>query len=134
MRKNVPRDPRSPQGSTPEVEYLFWRDEILQVMYWMLGEGLGSEVGPAQIKLFLGGDEPQLGTIMDRIAGEGFLTPIDGGRYALTPLGKDAGKRAFALEFEGLTGQAHGECDDDCWCHTSAARAAECAAERAAAR
>jgi hypothetical protein len=129
----MPPHPPSPERSTPELEYLFWRDEILQVMYWMLGEGFGTEVGPNQIKVFLGGDEPQLQAIMDRVAREGFLSAVDGGLYALTPLGKDAGKRAFAMEFEGLTGQAHGECDDDCWCHTSAARAAECAAERAAA-
>ena len=124
--------PPTDEPRTPELEFLFWRDEILQVMYWMLGEGFGAEVGPAQVRVFLGGDEPHLLAIMDRVTEEGFLRAMDGGRYCLTELGKDAGKRAFAMEFEGLTGQAHGECDDDCWCHTSAARAAECAAARAA--
>jgi hypothetical protein len=117
---------------TPAEDYLFWRDEILQVMYWMLGEGLGGEVGPAQIKVFLGGDEPELEQVMQQVVADGFLERRGPARFALTELGKDAGKRSFALEFEGLLGQAHGECGPDCWCHKSAARAAECATERLA--
>ncbi len=117
---------------SPAEEYLFWRDEILQVMFWMLGEGLANEAGPAQVRVLLGGDEQHLEQIMDQVASEGFLERRAGGRYALSELGKDAGKRSFALEFEGLLGQAHGECGPDCWCHKSAARAAQCATERLA--
>lgn len=117
---------------TPAMEYLYWRDEILQVMYWMLGEGLGTEVGPAQIKPFLGGDEPFLELVMRQMASEGFVEAAGGTLYRLSELGKDAGKRSFAMEFEGLLGQAHGECGPDCWCHQSAARAAQCATERLA--
>lgn len=113
-------------------EYLYWRDEILQVMYWLAGEGLGAEVGPATLKTFLGGDEPELVMLLDQMAREGFLEVAGVLLYSLTPLGTDAGKRSFALEFEGLLGQAHGECGPDCWCHKSAARAAQCASERLA--
>ena len=49
-----------PEHLTTSEAYLFWRDEILQVMYWMLGEGLGQEVGPSSLKTFLGSDEQQL--------------------------------------------------------------------------
>ena len=117
---------------TPALEYLFWRDEILQVMYWMLGEGLADSAGPAELRVFLGGDEPHLAEVMAQVAAEGFLEPMPNCLYALTEIGKDAGKRSFALEFDGLTGQAHGECGPDCWCHQSAARAAQCATERLA--
>lgn len=113
-------------------EYLYWRDEILQVMYWLAGEGLGSEVGPATLKTFLGGDEPELVMLLDQMVREGFIERAGVQLYGLTPLGTDAGKRSFALEFEGLLGQAHGECGPDCWCHKSAARAAQCASERLA--
>lgn len=113
-------------------EYLFWRDEILQVMYWLAGEGLGDEVGPPILKTFLGGDEVALVVVLGQMVNEGFLESAGADRYRLTPLGTDAGKRSFALEFEGLLGQAHGECGPDCWCHTSAARAAQCATERLA--
>ena len=117
---------------TPAEDYLFWRDEILQVMYWMAGEGLGDAVAPQHLRTFLGGDEPHLEVIMAQLVDEHFLDTRPEGRYALSELGKDAGKRSFALEFEGLTGQAHGECGPDCWCHQSAARAAQCATERLA--
>lgn len=117
--------------SLPE-EYLFWRDEILQVMYWLAGEGLGENVGPATLKTFLGGDEPDLVVLMDQMVREGFLDRSAGALFRLTPLGTDAGKRSFAIEFDGLLGQAHGECGPDCWCHKSAARAAQCASERLA--
>ena len=113
-------------------EYLYWRDEILQVMYWLAGEGLGAEVGPATLKTFLGGDEPELVMLLDQMTREGFVEGAGVLLYSLTPLGTDAGKRSFALEFEGLLGQAHGECGPDCWCHKSAARAAQCASERLA--
>lgn len=119
-------------GRSLSEEYLFWRDEILQVMYWLAGEGLGSEVGPPTLKTFLGGDEPELVMLLDQMVREGFLEAAGHQRYRLTPLGSDAGKRSFALEFEGLLGQAHGECGPDCWCHKSAARAAQCASERLA--
>lgn len=113
-------------------EYLYWRDEILQVMYWLAGEGLGAEVGPTTLKTFLGGDEPELVMLLDQMEREGFIEGAGARSYSLTPLGTDAGKRSFALEFEGLLGQAHGECGPDCWCHKSAARAAQCASERLA--
>ena len=117
--------------SLPE-EYLFWRDEILQVMYWLAGEGLGENVGPAPLRTFLGGDEPDLVVLMDQMVREGFLERSSNALFRLTPLGTDAGKRSFAIEFDGLLGQAHGECGPDCWCHKSAARAAQCASERLA--
>src|SRR5919206_580764 len=41
-----------------------------------------------------------------------------------------AGVVPFAEEFAGLTGQGHGECDDDCWCHESPEEAARCLEER----
>ncbi len=121
-----------PDERSPAEEYLFWRDEILQVMYWMLGEGLASAVEPKQLVTFLGGGEAQLAVVMNQVADEGFLLDNGQNHYVLTELGKDAGKRSFALEFEGLLGQAHGECGPDCWCHKSAARAAQCATERLA--
>ncbi|MHB8718285.1 MAG: hypothetical protein ACYDAC_05240 [Candidatus Dormibacteria bacterium] len=115
---------------TPAEEYLFWRDEILQVMYWMAGEGLADAVRPSDIVTFVGGDSAEISVIMRRVCEEAFLETTRDGSYRLTELGRDAGKRSFALEFEGLTAQGHGECGPDCWCHQSAARAAQCATER----
>ena len=35
---------------------LYWRSEILQVMYWLRGEGFGDLVDPPSIERFLGVD------------------------------------------------------------------------------
>ena len=117
----------------PAEDYLFWRDEVLQVMYWMSGEGLGDVVTPRDLVSFLRSGEDVIATVMERCAVERFLEETGrDGAYRLTELGMDAGKRSFALEFEGMTNQGHGDCDPDCWCHKSAARAAQCTTERLA--
>ena len=123
---------RTGTESFPAEDYLFWRDEILQVMYWMAGEGLGESVTPDDLVSFLRADSDLIAAVMARVAQERFLELAPSGTYKLTELGMDAGKRGFALEFEGMMAQGHGDCDPDCWCHKSAARAAQCTTERLA--
>lgn len=123
---------RTGTESYPAEDYLFWRDEILQVMYWMAGEGLGESVTPDDLVSFLRADSDLIAGVMARVAQERFLELAPSGMYKLTELGMDAGKRGFALEFEGMMAQGHGDCDPDCWCHKSAARAAQCTTERLA--
>lgn len=119
-------------GSHLTEDYLFWRDEVLQVMYWMSGEGLGDVVAPGDLVSFLRAPARLISAVMERVTEERFLEPAGPGAYRLTELGKDAGKRSFALEFDGMLSQGHGDCDPDCWCHKSAARAAQCTTERLA--
>lgn len=119
-------------GSHVAEDYLFWRDEVLQVMYWMMGEGLGDVVAPDDLVSFLRAPARLISAVMERVAEERFLETARPGAYRLTELGKDAGKRSFALEFDGMLSQGHGDCDPDCWCHKSAARAAQCTTERLA--
>lgn len=119
-------------GSHLTEDYIFWRDEVLQVMYWMSGEGLGDTVAPDDLVSFLRAPARLISEVMTRVADERFLEPAGSGAYRLTELGKDAGKRSFALEFDGMLSQGHGDCDPDCWCHKSAARAAQCTTERLA--
>ena len=123
---------RTETQSYPAEDYLYWRDEILQVMYWMAGEGLGDAVTPEDLVSFLRADGELISGVMNRVAQERFLEETASGEYRLTELGMDAGKRGFALEFEGWAAQGHGDCDPDCWCHKSAARAAQCTTERLA--
>src|SRR5215471_14329026 len=98
-------------------DYLHWRDEILQVMYWMSGEGLAESVAPADLVSFLATDEETISRVMARAAQERFLEPSVPPAYRLTELGNDAGKRSFNLEFDKMTAQGHGECSADCWCN-----------------
>ena len=108
---------------------LYWRSEILQVMYWLRGEGLGEVVDATQLERFLG-VEARLGVgYLDQMVFDGYLEGARGG-YVLSEIGLAEGKTEFALSFSDLTRPAHGECSADCWCHNSVEEALACAAER----
>lgn len=109
---------------------LYWRSEILQVMYWLRGEGLGDVVDAPLLERFLG-VEADLGVgYLDQLVLDGYLE-VSGDGYVLSDVGLAEGKTEFALSFADLTRPAHGECSADCWCHNSVEEAIACAAERA---
>lgn len=108
---------------------LYWRDEILQVMFWLRGEGLAEEVTPELLERFLGVSASVSVGYLDRLVGEGYLVR-DREKFALSGRGLEEGSRIFADEFADLTRPAHGECGPDCWCHTSVEEAEACLAER----
>lgn len=119
---------------TPKSEalkQLYWRSEILQVMYWLRGEGLGEVVDAALMERFLGVDAAVGVTYLDRLADEGYLERREDG-YSLSERGLAEGAEEFAAAFSELTNPAHGECSADCWCHVSVDEAEACAAERTA--
>jgi len=109
---------------------LYWRDEILQVMYWLSGEGLAENVSAEQLANFLGENAAMLQVQLERLAIGGHVTLVSTGHYRLSESGAEHGQRTFADEFAGMTGQAHGECGPSCWCHTSREEAAACLQER----
>jgi hypothetical protein len=100
----------------------YWRDEILQVMYWMRGEGLSDAPSAAELAPFLATEAPLLETYLQQMLVDGFITQANGAgvpRYALTERGRQDGGRLFEEEFAGLTNQGHGECNDpNCECKT----------------
>lgn len=143
MGDNGPGDPPEPvhreadgtmdQLHAPKSEALramYWRSEILQVMYWLRGEGLGDIVDPTLVERFLGVDAAIGVTYLDRLVEEGYLERR-GECYTLSPLGLQEGAAEFAASFSELTKPAHGECSPDCWCHASVEEAEACAHERA---
>ena len=111
------------------LQALYWRSEILQVMYWLRGEGLGEVVDALLIERFLGVDAAIGVTYLDRLVEEGYLDTATMG-YTLSPRGLEEGAIEFAASFSDLTKPAHGECSADCWCHASIEEAEACAAER----
>ncbi len=112
-----------------ELEALRVRDEVLQAMYWMRAEGLDDAPTPQVLARFLAVPAETLAPYMERFAHDGYLERAGGG-YRLTGSGTETGKRTFADEFADLTRPAHGECDEDCWCHDSPEEAARCLEER----
>jgi hypothetical protein len=102
---------------------IYWRDEILQLMFWLLGEGHFEAVVPDDLRPFL---ETDLGRLEERLAPlvpEGYLDPgaADGKRYRLNALGIEEGRRRFGEEFTPFLGrESHVECGDSaCECHAS---------------
>ena len=127
------------QMNPPKSEALqavFWRSEILQVMYWLRGEELGlgegcDEADATLLERFLGVDASIGVKYLDRLAEEGYLKPVHDRRFVLSETGAREGALEFASSFEELTRPTHGECSADCWCHNSPDEAAACQAERA---
>jgi hypothetical protein len=113
-----------------ELEALRIRDEVLQAMYWMRSEGLAERPAASELAGFLSVPAQTLGPFLVRFAEDGFLER-KGERFSLTEKGVEMGKRSFADEFADLTRPTHGECDEDCWCHSSPEEAARCLAESA---
>ncbi len=96
---------------------IYWRDEILQVMYWMTGEGLGREFAVADLQKFLQAEESALLENLALMA-DGGLLESSGEKYALTALRQKEGGLRFADEFEEMLKPGHFECDEpDCDCH-----------------
>ena len=98
---------------------LFWKDEILQILYWMNGEGLGSNVPVSQILSLLNTNEANLLYHISKLVKEGILiassSEISKGTniQLASEMKKEAGRR-FADAFQGYQKAGHGECGPDC--------------------
>ncbi len=119
----------TPAPKSDALAALYWRSEILQVMYWLRGEGFGDVVDAGLIERFLGVDAAVGVTYLDRLVEEGYVVR-DGEWFALSEYGLERGALEFADAFSDLTKPTHGECSDDCWCHTSPDEAEACLAQR----
>lgn len=100
---------------TPEQLHL--RDEILQVLYWLKGEGLVAECSSKQFALWTGADEASLHPVLAFTTMDGWLEPgTTPDTYRFTPLGEEEGKRRFADAFadHGLGWGGPGGCGPDC--------------------
>jgi hydrogenase maturation protease len=117
-------------GAAPDpLAALARRDEVLQVMFWLQGEGLGPDVAAEDIVRFVD-DEPAVAAALDWLVDAGHAERV-GERagagapvYRLTARGEAEGRRTFLDEFEPyLARGTHGECGTaDCACH----RGGEC--------
>ena len=95
-------------------------DDVLQMMYWLRGEGLADVADIATLQRVSALErarlEPALQTLRQRGLVEGAV--VDGHEgYRLTKEGAQEGRRRFSDEFEDLIKPGHGQCaDPDCEC------------------
>jgi len=105
------------------------RDEMLQLLYWLEGEGFAGSANRVAIARFLNWPEPETDAVLSKLVERGDLRlREDGsGEFELTAPGRREAARRFAEEFTPLLAQGHGECSDpDCDCRTSPGGPAEC--------
>lgn len=101
------------------TEVLRARDEVLQVMYWMLGERIAHEVDAPYLARSLALPEHEIGAALAALARQRLiLRGGSPGAYRLSEHGIQEGGRRFHDEFRDITKQAHWECAPGCACHT----------------
>lgn len=109
------------------------RDEMLQLLYWLEGEGFAGSATLLGIARFLTWPEHEADFVLSRLVERGDVRRCDNGRddFELTEPGRQEAARRFAEEFTPLLAQGHGECSDPhCDCRTSPGGPAECRSRR----
>ena len=116
----MPDEPRGPERDVAR------RDELLELLYWLEGEGFREHATVSGMRQFVGWPEDDVRDTLARLVERGDVM-ADGPSFRLTESGRREAARRFADDFAELLKQGHGECDDpDCDCHTNPAGAAEC--------
>ena len=108
---------------------LYWRSEILRLMYWLRGEGYGDLVDTPMVNRFLGVHARIGRAHLDQLVDDGLLVR-DGTWYALSEQGLAEGEEEYLTAFSDLLKPAHGACSPECWCQMSAEEAEACTAQR----
>jgi DNA-binding IclR family transcriptional regulator len=108
------------------------RDEMLELLYWIEGEGFSGAASFEAITRFLAHPpETVHATLAELVAGGDVIHDAATAEYRLSPAGRREGARRFAEEFAPMLSQGHGECNDpNCDCHSSPGGAAECHGRR----
>lgn len=112
-------------SGAPDIERL---DEMLELLYWLEGEGFKGSANLPSITRFLDRPAGEPEVTLARLVERGDVA-LAGGEYLLTETGRGEAARRFAEEFAPILAQGHGECNDpDCDCQT--AGPAECRSAR----
>lgn len=101
------------ESSAAAFAALRCRDDILQAMFWLRGEGFASEGDNESLARFLGVDAALVRDQLAALRRDGFVEQVDD-RFFLSEVGVQEGGRRFADEFADLQLTAHGECPPDC--------------------
>ena len=114
------------------LDTLFWREEILQVLYWMDGEGLAEAVPFNRLMVLLNTDTENLLLHLQKNIETGYLTTEDqlfdkNSSVKLTSFGKKEAGNIFRNAFEGMQKGGHGECGPDCeFCYNEGEKLEDC--------
>lgn len=98
---------------------LFWKDEVMQIMYWMDGEGFGERVPVSQVLALLDTNEENLvfhlqKMLEDQVIESDSPEISKSSQIRLSSSSKKEAGRRFATAFQGYQKAGHGECGPDC--------------------
>lgn len=104
------------------------RDELLEMLYWIEGEGFSGAATLDTIARFLTYARDDVERSLADLVGRGDVSHDPAtGEYRLTESGRREAARRFAEEFAPMLSQGHGECNDpNCDCHSDPMGAAAC--------
>ena len=114
------------------LDALFWREEILQVLYWMEGEGLSDAVPFSRLLSLLNTTNDNLLLHLQKNIEAGYLKTDEGelgenSSVQLTQAGKKEAGGIFRNAFEGMQKAGHGECGPDCeFCYDQGVKLEDC--------
>ncbi|MEO7905708.1 MAG: hypothetical protein ABIT06_01930 [Saprospiraceae bacterium] len=114
------------------LDTLFWREEILQVLYWMQGENLADTVPFNRLLSLLNTNTGNLLHHLQKNIDAGYLLSRDeildeNSLIQLTPSGKKEAGGIFRNAFEGMQKAGHGECGPDCeFCYLEGEKLEDC--------
>ena len=114
------------------LDALFWKEEILQVLYWMDGEELAEEVLFDRLVILLNTSTEKLleHILKNELAGLIVRKNValnNEGTVSLTPIGKKEAGLIFRNAFEGMQKAGHGECGPDCeFCYDNGEKLDDC--------
>ena len=123
--------PDAPNPTNP-LDALFWREEILQVLYWMEGEGLADAVPFGRLLSLLDTKTEKLLLHLRLNIEAGYLQAegeelSETSAVRLTPTGKKEAGNIFRNAFEGMQKGGHGECGPDCeFCYHEGEKLEDC--------
>ena len=114
------------------VDALFWREEILQVLYWMEGEGLETAVPFNRLMVLLNTTSENLLFHLKKNTEAGYLQTeqdelTENCSVKMTTFGKKEAGGIFRNAFEGMQKGGHGECGPDCeFCYLEGEKLEDC--------
>ncbi len=114
------------------LDALFWREEILQVLYWMEGEGLADFVPISRLLVLLNTNTDNLLLHLKKNIETGLLLMNtdelnESSAVRLSPDGKKEAGKIFRTAFDGMQNAGHGECGPDCeFCYEDGVKTENC--------
>ncbi|HVM13402.1 MAG TPA: hypothetical protein VM287_03630 [Egibacteraceae bacterium] len=109
----------------PALREVYWREEVLEVVLWLRGEGFVERIDAAALCNFLDIDHHKAAALLDRLATHGYLRRLAEGRYELSEDGEEEGRRLTGGE-RAVPAPTPGPCGPECWCSASPTEAARC--------